>query len=56
MFAQEDPKQPSRREQIMLAVTVAALSTLASGLVSWGVEELKLRFGSKTKKEDNKNV
>lgn len=55
MFAQ-DPKEPSKREQIAMAVTIAALSTLASGLVSWGVEELKLRFGTKPKEQDKKNV
>lgn len=56
MFAQEDPKQPSKREQIVMAVTIAALSTLASGLISWGVEELKHRFGSKPKEQDNKDA
>lgn len=55
MFAQ-DPKQPTKREQVVLAVTIAALSTLASGLVSWGIEELKLRFGSKPKEQDKKDV
>jgi hypothetical protein len=53
MFAQDDPKPPSRREQIGMAVTIAALSALATGLVSWGVEELKHRFGSKEKDKDN---
>jgi hypothetical protein len=52
MFAQDDPKQPDKREQIVMAVTIAALSTLASGLVAWGVEELKHRFGSKPKEQD----
>lgn len=55
MFAQ-DPKQPSKGEQIAMAVTIAALSTLASGLVSWGIEELKHRFGSKPKEQDKKDV
>jgi len=53
MFAQDDPKQPSKGEQIALAVAIAALSTLASGLVSWGVEELKHRFGSKPEEKNN---
>ena len=57
MFAQDDPKQPSRGEQIGMAVAIAALSALATGLVSWGVEELKHRFGSKPEEqEDNKDV
>jgi hypothetical protein len=55
MFAQ-DPKQPSKREQIAMAVTIAALSALATGLVSWGVEELKQRFGTKPKEQDKKDV
>lgn len=56
MFAQEDPKQPGKREQIVMAVTIAALSTLASGLVHWGIEELKLCFGSKPKEQDKDNA
>lgn len=53
MFAQDDPKQPSRGEQIGMAVAIAALSTLASGLISWGIEELKHRFGSKPEEKSN---
>lgn len=55
MFAQDDPKQPSKGEQIALAVAIAALSTLASGLISWGVEELKHRFGSKPDEKEEKS-
>lgn len=53
----QDPKNPSKGEQIAMAVAIAALSTLASGLVSWGVEELRSRFGSKAKdeKDDTKS-
>lgn len=51
MFAQDDPKQPSRGEQIGMAVAIAALSALATGLVSWGVEELRHRFGTRPKEE-----
>lgn len=51
----QDPKNPSRGETIVIAVAIAALSTLASGLVSWGVDELRSRFGSKPKDEDKKD-
>lgn len=47
---QED-KGPSPIEQIGLAVAIAALTTLASSLVSWGVDELKEKLGSKKKEE-----
>jgi hypothetical protein len=51
----QDPKGPSRGEQIAIAVAIAGLSTLVSGLVGWGVEELRSRFGSKPKTEDKKD-
>lgn len=38
---------PSRREQIGMAVAIAGLSTLVSGLVHWGIQELQVRFGTK---------
>lgn len=38
---------PSRKEQIGMAVAIAGLSTLVSGLVHWGIHELQLRFGTK---------
>lgn len=51
MFAQ-DPKPPSKGEQIALAVAIAGLSALTTGLITWGVEELKHRFGSKKEKSN----
>lgn len=48
-----DDKGPSKGEQIGMAVAIAALSTLASGLVAWGVQELQHAFGSKPK-DDSK--
>ena len=43
----DDPKPPKVGEQIAIAVAIAALSALASSLVVWGVEELKVRFATK---------
>jgi hypothetical protein len=51
MFAQDEPKQPSAREQIGIAVAIAALSALTTGLIGWGVDELKKKFGSKTEEK-----
>lgn len=47
----QDDKSPSPAAQIGLAVAIAALSTLASSLVVWGVDELKAKLGSKKKEE-----
>lgn len=43
----DEPKPPKMGEQIAMAVTIAALSALVSGLVSWGVDELRIKFGTK---------
>ncbi len=45
MFAQ-DPN-PTPRQQIGIAVAIAALSALSTGLIGWGIEELKKKYGSK---------
>lgn len=42
-----DDKPPKVGEQIAVAVAIAALSALVSGLVTWGVDELRHRFGTK---------
>ena len=47
---QED-KGPSPIEQVGIAVAIAALSTLASALVSWGVDEVRARISPKKKEE-----
>lgn len=47
MFHHENPKGPSAREQIGIAVAIATLSALTTSLISWGVEELKKKYGSK---------
>lgn len=47
----QDDKTPSPGAQIGLAVAIAALSTLASSLVVWGVEELKAKFATNQEKE-----
>ncbi len=45
----DDPKGPSRVEQIGLAVAIAGLSTLVGGLIQWGIHELQVKYGSKPK-------
>ncbi len=50
--ANDDPKGPSRKEQIGMAVAIAGLSCLVSGLVNWGIHELQLRFGTKPKEPE----
>ncbi len=51
MLYEQDPKQPSRGEQIAIAVAIAGLSTLVSGLVNWGIQELQSKYGSKPEKD-----
>lgn len=46
-FVLNDPKAPGKGEQIAMAVTIAALSTLCASLIGWGVAELRQKFGSK---------
>lgn len=47
----QDNKPPSAREQIAVAVTIAALSALCVNLITWGVEEMKHKFGTKPEKK-----
>ena len=47
--AQDDKPKPV--EQVTVAVVTVALTTLASGLVSWAVHELRTAFGSKPDKD-----
>lgn len=42
---------PGPKEQITVAVAIAALSALATGLITWGVDELRQKFGSKPKNQ-----
>jgi len=49
---EDAPPPPSPKEQIVVAVVIAGLSALATGLITWGVDELKQRFGSKPKEEN----
>jgi len=42
----------STAKQIGVAVAIAALSTLASGLVTWGIEELKNRLKNSNEKSN----
>lgn len=49
----QDDKGPGPAVQIGLAVAIAALSTLASSLVVWGVDELRAKLGSKQKEKKN---
>lgn len=48
----QDDKGPSPIQQVGIAVAIAALSTLASSLVSWGVDELRTKLGTKKKEEE----
>jgi len=45
----DGPKGPTRVEQIGIAVAIATLASLTTGLVGWGVSELRAKFGSKPK-------
>jgi hypothetical protein len=49
MLIQDKP--PGPREQIAVAVTIAALSALCVNLITWGVEEMKHKFGTKPEKK-----
>ena len=40
---------PSQVRQVTLAVVTAALTTAVHGLVTWGIQELQMKFGSKPK-------
>lgn len=40
MMTHDAPKPPSTREQIMIAVAIAALTTAATHLVGWGMDKL----------------
>lgn len=42
--------KPSFRKEVATAVAIAALSSLFSHLVEWGVDELKERFAKKKSK------
>jgi hypothetical protein len=47
----EDPTPPPHHHvDVLKAVAIAALSSLATALVTWGVEEIKAKV--KTKKEE----
>lgn len=43
---------PSQVRQVTLAVVTAALTTAAHGLVTWGIQELQMKFGSKRKQPE----
>lgn len=55
MFSQEDPKQPSRTETVVIAVVIATVTAFTTGLVGWGIQELKDKFGSKPQQKDKSN-
>lgn len=44
----EDPKPPEHG--VLVALITATLTTIATGLATWGVEELRAKFGSKRTK------
>lgn len=52
MFAQENPKQPSSGETIIIAVVIATVTAITTGLVGWGLQELKDKFGSKPQEKE----
>jgi len=56
MLYEDKPKTPTKVEQVGLAVAIAGLSTLVSGLVQWGIQELQLKYGTKPKEKDSKKV
>lgn len=49
----QDPKQPGRGEQIGIAVAIATLSAITTGLVGWAIHELREKYGSKPEKDDS---
>jgi hypothetical protein len=49
----DDPK-PGAPNPVRNAVAIAVLSAVGTGLVAWGIEELKKRFGSKVEKSETK--
>lgn len=51
LINQDDDNPRSWKPYIIGMVATAILSTLGSKLAEWGVDELRLRYGSK-KKED----
>lgn len=56
MLYEQDPKGPSRVEQIGMAVAIAGLTSLVSGLINWGIQELQLKYGTKPKEKDSDKI
>lgn len=53
MFVSQDDDPKSWKPYIIGMVATAILSTLGSKLVEWGVDELRLKYGSKKKEDPN---
>ena len=43
---------PTPKERIIEAVVVSVLVAAFTGLVTWGIDELKKKYGSKEEKEE----